>query len=312
MRSGRSRRGTCRASADVFVTRDIGSSQDSGSVLFVAIPYSRPQPLPMSAPDHSPVHSLEGASGSPDCRLFLINLDPAVERRAHMLVQLQEHNLHAHRVGIDCRSLTRQQIGVAAARRFPQIEFAYDLLSGAEIGCWMSHLSAWTAFLLSGAGDSCVVIEDDVLLAPGFARTIEALEAQTSYDVVFLGTSSKNLSARRRSAVNGVWLHEPKGAIYNTWGYVARREYLNRFFAAPALRLCLPVDHVLGGRAGTRTPRVAVVQPIVVKEEPRLARASQIAPHTWRIDRWRVVEQARRRFLESRVSDWFYAVVNSF
>ena len=132
-----------------------------------------------------------------------------------------------------------------------------------------------------------------------------------SYDVVFLGTSSKNLSARRRTAANGVWLHEPKGAIYNTWGYVARREYLNRFFAAPSLRLCLPVDHVLGGRAATRRPRVAVVQPIVVREEPRL-RASQIAPHTWRIDRWRVVEQTRRRFLGSRVSDWFYALVNSF
>ena len=43
---------------------------------------------------------------------------------------------------------------------------------------------------------------------------------------------------------------------------------------------------------------VAVVQPIVVREEPRLSRASQIAPHTWRIDRWRVVEQTRRRFLD--------------
>jgi hypothetical protein len=49
-----------------------------------------------------------------------------------------------------------------------------------------------------------------------------------------------------------------------------------------------------------------------VREEPRLSRASQIEPYTWRIDRWRVVEQARRRFLESRVSDWFYTWVNSF
>jgi glycosyl transferase family 25 len=266
----------------------------------------------MSAPDNPPVCSLERGAWSLNSRLFLINLDSAAERRAHMLLQLQAINVQAHRIGIDCRSLTRQQISVAAARRFPQIEFAFDMLSGAEIGCWMSHLSAWTAFLSSGAGDSCVVVEDDVLLEPGFVRTIEALEAQASYDVVFLGTSSKSLSARRRTAVNGVWLHEPNGAIYNTWGYMARRDYLNRFFAAPGLRLRLPVDHVLGGRAATKRPRIAVVQPIVVKEEPRLSRASQIAPHTWRIDRWRVVEQARRRLLESRVSDWFYAVVNSF
>jgi glycosyl transferase family 25 len=265
----------------------------------------------MPALTQSTVSSSQSASRLLDSNLFLINLDSAVERRAHMIAQLQEHNLHARRVGIDCRSLTRQQISVAVARRFPQIEFAFDLLSGAEIGCWMSHLSAWTAFL-SGSGDACVVVEDDVLLAPDFVRTIGALEAQACYDVVFLGTSSKNLSARRRTAANGVWMHEPKGAIYNTWGYVIRREYLNRFFAAPPLRLSVPVDHVLGGRAATNRPRVAVVQPIVVREEPRLSCASQIAPHTWRIDRWRVVEQTRRRFLDSRVSDWFYALVNSF
>jgi GR25 family glycosyltransferase involved in LPS biosynthesis len=291
---------------------DIGSSQLPGSVLSGAICNSRLYPLPMSAHVQPTVLLLESASRSFDSRLFLINLDSAVERREHMLAQLQQHNLRAHRVGIDCRSLTRQQISVAMARRFPQIEFAFDLLSGAEIGCWMSHLSAWTTFLSAGSGDACVVVEDDVLLEPAFVRTIEALEAQASYDVVFLGTSSKNLSTRRRTAVKGVWMHEPKGAIYNTWGYVIRREYLNRFFAAPRLRLSVPVDHVLGGRAAARKPRVAVVQPIVVREEPRLSRASQIAPHTWRIDRWRVVEQARRRFLESRVSDWFYALVNSF
>ncbi|MBK9673777.1 MAG: glycosyltransferase family 25 protein [Betaproteobacteria bacterium] len=266
----------------------------------------------MSAFTQSSVANLRSASPSLDSRLFLVNLDSADERRAHMLAQLQEHHLRAHRVGIDCRSLSRQQISVAAASRFPQIEFAFDLLSGPEIGCWMSHLSAWTAFLSSEAGDACVVVEDDVVLEPDFVRTIEALEAQASYDVVFLGTSSKNLSARRRTAVNGVWMHEPKGAIYNTWGYVLRREYLHRFFAARPLRLAVPVDHVLGGRAATTRPRVAVVQPVVVREEPRLSRASQIAPHTWRIDRWRVVEQTRRRFLESRVSDWFYAWVNSF
>ena len=56
-------------------------------------------------------------------------------------------------------------------------------------------------------------------------------------------------------------MHEPKGAIYNTWGYVLRREYLHRFFAARPLRLAVPVDRVLGGRAATTRPRVAVVQP---------------------------------------------------
>jgi hypothetical protein len=126
----------------------------------------------MPALTQSTFSSSQSASRPLDSNLFLINLDSAVERRAHMLAQLQEHNLHARRVGIDCRSLTRQRISIAVARRFPQIEFAFDLLSGAEIGCWMSHLSAWTAFL-SESGDACVVVED-ALHDVGWIATVDA------------------------------------------------------------------------------------------------------------------------------------------
>jgi glycosyl transferase family 25 len=259
-----------------------------------------------------PNRAIRPASGPIAVPLFLINLDSAVGRRRHMLAQLDERGIVARRIGIDCRTLTRRQISASVARRFPGIRFDYDLLSGAEIGCWLSHLAAWTAFLRSGVGDACVVIEDDVNLEPAFVRAVEALADQTNYDVVFLGTSSKNLSARRRTSFNGIWVHEPIGSIYNTWGYVIRRAYLERFFAARVRRLSSPVDHVLGGRSAADRPHAAVVQPVVVREEAVLARVSQIEPHTWRFDRWRIVELARRVFLGSRVSDWYYALVRAF
>ena len=242
--------------------------------------------------------------------LFLINLDAAGERRQHMLGQLSAQGLAAHRIGIDCRAMTRQQTVLCATRRFPDVAFAFDLLSGAEIGCWMSHLSAWASFLSSGSGSACAVIEDDVILETGFGPTIDAIATQRAYDVIYLGTSSRNVSARRRTSVDGVALHEPTGSVYNTWGYVIRREYLERLFAIRPLRLASPIDHVLGGRSAAMKPRTAVVQPMVVREEPGLGRKSQIEPYTWRIDRWRLVERSRRAFLESRLSHWYYALVN--
>ena len=68
----------------------------------------------------------------------------------------------------------------------------------------------------------------------------------------------------------------------------------------------MPIDHFLGGRGDDVRPRIGVVQPACVHEDPATARASQIRPYTWRPDRLRVVESARRQFLSSRAGDWFY------
>ena len=49
-----------------------------------------------------------------------------------------------------------------------------------------------------------------------------------------------------------------------------------------------------------------MLRPAVVREDPALGVASQIEPFTYRIDRFRVVEAARRRIIASRVSDLYY------
>jgi len=51
-----------------------------------------------------------------------------------------------------------------------------------------------------------------------------------------------------------------------------------------------------------------VVQPAALWEDPRLGRLSQIEPHTFRPDRWRIVEDMRRRFLGSRIGELYYSV----
>ncbi len=227
-----------------------------------------------------------------------------------MAHQLAAHGFAYERIGVDFRHLHRDRIGEELARRFPMASFDLNRISGPEAGCWASHMTAWQALLESE--QTCgIVLEDDVVLADDFARVAaHCLASDTvavNFDVLYLGTSSRNISRRRRLDCDGLTLHRPVGAIFNTWGYLAQRSWVARFFARPRL-INRPIDHVLG--SGARSgPRIGVVQPCVVREEPQLGRCSQIGPLTKRIDRSAWVERSRRALLESRLSDLYYQAV---
>jgi hypothetical protein len=98
------------------------------------------------------------------------------------------------------------------------------------------------------------------------------------------------------------------GVILNTWGYSVTRAYVERFFCAGRRSIHLPIDHYLGGRGRRARPRIGVLQPTVVREDPVLGAASQIGPYTRRIDRSRLFEKLRRRVLASPVSQIYYAL----
>jgi glycosyl transferase family 25 len=238
--------------------------------------------------------------------LVLINLDGAHERRARMQAQLAARGLAFERLGHDFRGLDRREIRRWYAERLPTVRPPAYTLSGAELGCWASHLSAWARIHASGAPVG-TVLEDDVLLAADFARSAGILEHDLGgFDLVYLGTSSRNLSHRRAVTVGGLRVHAPVGLVVNTWGYVVSAAWIGRLLAQPSFAIDQPVDHYLGGRGGAIRPRIGVLQPACVHEDPATAPASQIQPHTWRPDRLRVAESARRRFLQSRAGDWFY------
>jgi len=182
------------------------------------------------------------------------------------------------------------------------------VLSGAEIGCWLSHLSAWRQVLATDEVQNCVVIEDDVRLHADVVDAVAALRSTPIYDVVYLGTSSRNLSQRRRTRIGRFWVHEPVGAVYNTWGYSITRNYIERLFAAGTTRIAFPIDHFLGGVIRGAGPRISVLVPAVLEEDPVLGKSSQIGPLTRRIDRWQPVERARRRLLSSGIGKLYYSL----
>ena len=241
--------------------------------------------------------------------LVLINLEAANVRRARMTAQLNGQGLAFERLGHDFRGLERGEIGRWYAAHFPSIGPAPYALSGAELGCWASHLSAWARIRASGAAAGAV-LEDDLLLSPDFGACVRELEnGLRGFDLVYLGTSSRNLSRWRVTMAGPLKVHAPVGLVLNTWGYVVSSRWIERLLACRSIVLTIPVDHFLGGRCrGTPRPRVGVLQPACVHEDRRTARDSQIQPHTWRPDRLRLVEGARRRFLESRAGDLYYRI----
>jgi len=244
--------------------------------------------------------------------LVLINLSSATSRRQHMKTQLDAQRLGYATVGIDLRGCSCEEAGRIAARHAPNVRFDFAALSTAEVGCWLSHLGAWKAMLANVQETACTVIEDDLLLAADFAEVVAKLEGFDTYDVIYLGTSSRNLSSRRTMRIGALSVHEPVGAIFNTWGYAISRDYAARVLAIDRLRIKKPIDHFLGGRGSKFTPRVAVLQPPAVEEDPSLGADSQIEPYTHRIDRWRVVEKVRRKLLSSQVSDLYYSLYRFF
>jgi glycosyl transferase family 25 len=239
--------------------------------------------------------------------LFLINLDEARERREAMQARLAALGLDCRRIGVDLRARTPDEIDAWLGVELPGIAFDHRSVSSAEIGCWASHLLAWRTLAASPQAGACTVLEDDLRLAPALPEAIAALCASPRHDLVFLGTSSRNVSSRRSESCGRFSLHRPIGTIYNTWGYVAARAWVLRFFEARPWRIDRPIDHYTGGgRARAHRPSTAVLRPAVVEEDPALGIASQIEPYTFRIDRARLVEQARRRILASRVSALYY------
>jgi GR25 family glycosyltransferase involved in LPS biosynthesis len=238
--------------------------------------------------------------------LFVVNIQDAVARHESMRAQLAALGTPYRRVGVDLRTLARPAVDAWVREHLPELAFS-RAVSSAEIGCWASHVTAWRELVATPGALACTVLEDDVVLQPGFAAAVEELCARPRFDLVFLGTSCRNVSARRFVTQGALALHRPIGTIYNTWGYVVSRAWAARFLAAAPWRIDRPIDHYTGGgRAGSLRPAAAVLRPAVVEEHPMLGPASQIEPYTFRIDRSRLVEKARRRILASRASELYY------
>jgi len=164
--------------------------------------------------------------------LVFINLDRDAQRRERMAAQLREHRIDGHRLPAvwwaDLPAARQDALYRAAlnARQY------YKPLLPGEKGCYASHQAAW-AQLLESHAPALVVLEDDVLLQPGFADAVDAIAGlQEPWDMVKLIGRDRE-KVRATAALTGRFsLVRYRRVPSTTAGYVVSRAGAAKLLAA--------------------------------------------------------------------------------
>jgi glycosyl transferase family 25 len=114
--------------------------------------------------------------------ILVINVKRFVERRQHVEAQLARFGLRGEFVhDFDVEDITRE---------LDRRHFAGDALNRGQKSCALKHLAALRQIVARG-WRHCLVLEDDVVLAEGFADGVRAALAETAQErhpfVVYLG-----------------------------------------------------------------------------------------------------------------------------
>lgn len=227
------------------------------------------------------MHVLEASNAKLD--VYLINLDGAEKRREAMLAKLAAIGLSAQRVeAVDGRKLA-----------FPSPDFcalSYGILHGRrtsppEIGCYLSHVECARTFI-DGDADFALILEDDVIFADDFLRTIDdAISNARDWDILRLTTVNdgrkfpfKTLSSTRRLAIS---LTREKGA----GAYIINRR-AGRWISVKLLpmRLAYDIAFDLEFFSGLKA---AFVYPLCATQDADVESQIQCNIRAYRLPRWR-------------------------
>lgn len=196
---------------------------------------------------------------------FVINLDRATERLAHLRTTFGEHGLSFTRMAaVDAKLLTPSEIAERCS--------AEARLGVTELACFLSHRKCWQAIADLGLPHA-VVFEDDVLLGTDAAAILNKSEwIPPQAALVKLETNARPTIVEKASeaSVAGRSVRRLRGPHFNSVSYVISRDGALALLAASE-RIDRPVDLFLFDEHGLdRLPTYQLVpalciQPFVAK-----------------------------------------------
>lgn len=204
--------------------------------------------------------SAEHRTGAKFWPAYVINMDADTTRLANCAAILEARGIGWERVpGVDGRAMTP----AAIARVYDAAENARrgrHPLIAPEIGCYLSHIAAWTR-IAEGAAAGGVVFEDDFAADEDLAEVLGALpDRSAGYDMVKLfAFDAAPKAVARASLANGHDLIEPYRVPTCLIGYTLTRSAAARLVAR-ATPFFRPVDEdqkflwETGLRVGLVTP----------------------------------------------------------
>jgi len=153
-------------------------------------------------------------------RVHVINLDRRPDRLAHVAAQARAQGFAFERI----RAVDGQAAELAARAAALPRGFAGNLVGPCALACFESHRLAW-ARIAGGDAPFGMVLEDDIVLAPGFAALLDPGWVPADADIVRLETVGRRTHLAPRAAVShgGRGLHRLRGAILGAGAYVLAR-----------------------------------------------------------------------------------------
>uniref|UniRef100_A0A8C7IVX7 Collagen beta(1-O)galactosyltransferase 2b n=1 Tax=Oncorhynchus kisutch TaxID=8019 RepID=A0A8C7IVX7_ONCKI len=183
--------------------------------------------------------------------IFLINLKRRLDRRQRMLSTMTSLGLQATLTdAVDGKALNTSQLQALGIEMIPGYQDPYSgrVLTRGEIGCFLSHHSAWVQLVERGLS-KVLVLEDDVRFEPRFKRRMmtimeEVEKAQLDWDLIYVGRKRMQVRQPERS-VEGVNNLVEADYSYWTLGYALSAQGARKLLAAQAFSKMLPVDEFL-------------------------------------------------------------------
>ena len=180
-----------------------------------------------------------------------------------------------------------------------------DLTPG-ELGCFASHAALWRE-LVEGGAEAMVVLEDDVLIDPGFLEALPATVSELAAHPFVRLHAKAPLAARVIGRVTGRHLVRYGGIAFGTQGYILRREGALRWLAS-ITAVVRPVDdeidrywvHGVPNIGIHPSPLVELMGPSTIEGERR-----GLPPPRWHEFGWqgrRMLDSGRRRIANWRAA----------
>jgi len=234
-------------------------------------------------------------------RAYVINMDSAKQRWAHMVENLELLNIPYTRIpGVAGDKLQEPITGYSSWR--------YSLLTGKvvnkrEIGCYFSHINAFREFL-NTSDPYALILEDDVTLPENTVALLEqAIKFEATWDMIRLTSSREGNYLRLAELQDGYHLTYNLAPLKNTGAYFINR-HAARCCADGMLPMQLPYDVALdrdwayGFQAACITPFPVKLEEEFPGQIPKAKRITLLRATSFHL--FHLITGLQRKFYRSR------------
>lgn len=173
---------------------------------------------------------------------YIINLQKATERMAHMQSEIARVDIPYTRIEAVYGPELREPIQEFDEKRFNVLTGKAKNLR--EVGCYLSHIKVFQAFLASSE-PYALVLEDDVNLPNEFSKLLhQAIEHQQHWDLLRLSSSRSGAFIPIAPLDGSHQLAYNTKVLKNTGAYLISRHGAERCLSK-LLPMCLPYDVAL-------------------------------------------------------------------